>query len=219
MIQFDIDIRALKTAAIAVGAEQTRYYLNGVCIQHTAAGPLFVATDGARLIAARHDWADGAPDAFAPVIVPLDLIKRVKIARKAGNVATLTLDYGADAEQRTPRVTIAYDGSSVTANAIDGTFPDWRRVIPRAPASGVTAQYNPDYLAGFSDAIKILEGGKTSNLPVVAHNGDSPALVDLATSGRVQAFGVLMPFRIKRDVLTAAPAWADVTGESVADAA
>jgi hypothetical protein len=38
-----------------------------------------------------------------------------------------------------------------------------------------------------------------------------PALVDLGDAGAVQAFGVLMPCRIKRDVQTRAPAWASVT--------
>ena len=78
---FDTDIRALKAAAIAAGTEQTRYYLNGVCIQHTPTGPVFVATDGHRLIAAAHDWQGDAPAPFAPVIVPLELLKRIKIVR------------------------------------------------------------------------------------------------------------------------------------------
>lgn len=217
---FTIDIRALKSTAVAASSEETRYYLKGVCVEHTPAGPVFVATDGARLIAARHDWLDdtGAPPAFAPVIIPADLIKRVKVGRRDPNEATLTLDYRDGAT--CPHVTITHAGAAVTSGAIDGTYPDWRRVVPREPASGAVAQYDCDLLATFRDAMRQLAGGKTDALPIVAHNGDNPAIVDMGDAGgRVQAFGVLMPFRVMRDVLTAAPAWTAVTGASVATAA
>jgi DNA polymerase-3 subunit beta len=207
---FDIDIRALKAAAIAAGTEQTRYYLNGVCIQHTPTGPIFVATDGHRLIAARHDWQGDAPAPFAPVIVPLELLKRIKIVRKASDVATITLT-GDGADRK---VAIDYAGGTVAANAIDGVFPDWRRVIPQGEPNGVACQFQAQYLDAFRDAMAILAGGKGDAQPNIAHNGDNPALVDLGDAGAVQAFGVLMPYRIKRDNLqTRAPAWASVTTE------
>lgn len=209
MIQFTIDIRALKAAAIAASAEETRYYLKGVCVEWTPAGPVFVATDGARLLAARHDWLDdaGAPEAFKPVIIPADLIKRVKVGRRDPNEATLAFEYRDGGA--TPYVTITLAGASVTSGAVDGTFPNWRAVVPREPASGELAQYDCDFLASFRDAMRQLAGGKTDALPIVAHNADSPAIVDLGdVGGRVQAFGVIMPFRIKRDVLDRAPEWA-----------
>lgn len=211
---FDIDIRALKAAAIAAGTEQARYYLNGVCIQYTPTGPIFVATDGHRLIAARHDWQGDAPTPFEPVIVPLELLKRIKIVRKASDVATITLT--GDGVDR--KVAIDYAGGTVAANAIDGVFPDWRRVIPQSEPNGVACQFQAQYLDAFRDAMAILSGGKSDAQPNIAHNGDNPATVDLGDAGAVQAFGVLMPYRIKRDVLTRAPAWASVTGESVATA-
>jgi DNA polymerase-3 subunit beta len=210
MTTFDIDIRALKAAAIAAGTEQTRYYLHGVCIQHTPTGPVFVATDGHRLLAARHDWQGDAPAPFAPVIVPLELLKRVKIVRKASDVATITLT--GDGGDR--KVAIDYAGGTVAANAIDGCFPDWRRVVPQEEPSGVACQFQAQYLDAFRDAMAILAGGKGDAQPNIAHNGMDPAIVDLGDAGAVQAFGVLMPYRIKRDnLLTRAPAWASVTAE------
>ena len=209
-VTFDIDIRALKAAAIAAGVEQTRYYLNGVCIQHTPSGPIFIASDGHRLIAARHDWQSGLPEAFEPVIVPLDLIKRIKIVRKASDVATITLSVGDDGARK---VAIDYAGATVAANAIHGVFPDWRRVIPQSEPNGVACQFQAQCLDAFRDAMAILSGGKSDAQPRIAHNGDNPAIVDLGKAGAVQAFGVLMPYRIKRDFLTRAPAWASVTAE------
>jgi DNA polymerase-3 subunit beta len=206
---FDFDIRALKATAIAASTEQTRYYLNGVCIEHSPNGPIFIATDGHRMIAARHDWQGDAPAAFAPVIVPLELLKRIKISRKASDFATITLT----GEGGDRKVAIDYAGATVAANEIDGCFPDWRRVIPQNEPSGVACQFQAQYLDAFRDAMAILAGGKSDAQPNIAHNGMDPALVDLGDAGAVQAFGVLMPYRIKRDLQTRAPAWASVTTE------
>ena len=70
---------ALKATAIAASTEQTRYYLNGVCIEHSPNGPIFIATDGHRLIASTQKWLVENPATFAPAIIPLSLIKRIKV--------------------------------------------------------------------------------------------------------------------------------------------
>jgi DNA polymerase-3 subunit beta len=89
---FDFDIRALKATAIAASTEQTRYYLNGVCVEHSPNGPIFIATDGHRLIASTQKWLEENPATFAPVIVPMSLIKRVKVSRKF-DIATMTIEH------------------------------------------------------------------------------------------------------------------------------
>ncbi len=209
MTTFTIDLRALKACAIAASAEKTRYYLKGVCIEHKPAGPVFVATDGARLIAARHDWRDdtGAPEAFWPVIIPSSLIKRIKVGARDSNDATVTLaTVGANALQ----ISLTHAGATYTEGAIDGTFPAWRNVVPRDDASGELAHYDITLLATFTDAAKILHGRKDVK-PFVAHNGPNPTMVDLRTAHNdpVQAFGVIMPIRDQRkEPLSRAPAWA-----------
>ncbi len=208
MTTFTIDLRALKACAIAASVEETRYYLKGVCIEHMPAGPVFVATDGARLIAARHAWRDdtGAPEAFAPFIVPLSLVKRIKIGARASNDATVTL---ATVGNNALQISIAHAGVTYTEGGIDAVYPAWRNVVPRDDASGELAHYDFKLLATFAEAAKALHG-RGDFRPIVAHNGPNPAMVDLLAGlgAPIEAFGVIMPIRDRRDApLTRAPAW------------
>jgi len=207
MVKFTMDLRALKAAAIAASVDEARYYLKGVCVEYTPEGPVCVATDGHRLIAVHQPWQGDAPDAFEPVIVPLDLIKRIKIARKDPTTADVTFTAVDDVAPKGFRVSIDHAGATYAAGSIAAVFPSWRNVIPQAPLSGQVAHFQAHYVASFLDAIKAL--GKTDSQPAILHNGDSPALVDLGDYGdEFEAFGVLMPYRMKRDLLDAPPAWA-----------
>jgi len=96
-----------------------------------------------------------------------------------------------------------YVGTSVIFAPIDGTFPDWRRIIPKE-TDGKPAQFNPAYVGDFAKVTKALGQGQTA----FAYNGDGPALVTFGDD--IDGFGVLMPMRIKREIPTRAPAWATV---------
>lgn len=202
MTTFQINIAAIKATTIAASNEETRYYLKGVCVQHTPSGSIFVATDGHRMIVTRHDWIDAIPETFAPAIVPLSLIKKIKINKKIEN-ATVTLEKQATG----PRlIKIEYCGAIFAEYEIVGTFPDWRRVMPQS-CDGTVAQFNPDYVAAFSEAGRILGGGKCDVAVCISHNGGSPALVRFwREDNPVQSFGVLMPVRTNAP-MTSPPAW------------
>jgi len=205
MTIFTINIRALKATAIAVGKDETRYYLNGVNIEYDATGVLFVATDGHRLIASRHDWIGEAPASFASVIVPLSLIKKIKPTKKEDE-ATLAIDKRPDGAVV---LSIAYDGSTYSEHAIAGTFPGWRNIIPQS-ADGVAAQYDPEYLAAFKEAGRILGGGKCDAAVAVSYNSGNAALVRFWKANEsVDSFGVIVPMRPEAaPALSAPPSWA-----------
>jgi DNA polymerase-3 subunit beta len=183
-----INIRLLKAVAIAASTEQTRYYLNGVNLQVANGEATMVATNGHMMLGARHATVADA----CTCIIPMALIKSIKLDRKTGDLAAFSFD-GKD-------IVIRYAGSTYGSGAVDGSFPDWRAVVPREPASGDAAQFNPDYLAAFAAAARIM-GSKE---PKVAHNGLDPALVTWHSD---DTFGVLMPLRTN-DLPTLAPAWA-----------
>lgn len=180
-----INIRALKAVATAASTEQTRYYLNGVNLQVANGYATMIATNGHILMGVQHA-TDG--DACS-CIIPLALIKSLKLDRKAGDMAEFSFD-GKD-------ISIRYAGNVYGSGAIDAVFPDWRRVVPRDTPSGVAAQLNPDYLAAFAAAARLM-GGKGIE---VAHNGLNPALV----AWHDDALGVIMPVRAGAPI--AAPAW------------
>ncbi len=119
--------RLFDKAKFAISTEETRYYLNGVYM-HVAAGEggqvlRCVATDGHRL--ARIDAPmPGGADGMAGVIVP---------RKTVGELRKLLDDDGADiaVSVSDTKVRFATPGITLTSKVIDGTFPDYTRVIPQ----------------------------------------------------------------------------------------
>lgn len=113
-VEFDVDLAALVAPVqFAISTEETRYYLNGVYLHATEAGTVAVATDGHRL--SRHTGPFLA--SFDGVILPRKL---VSILPK-GNVRV---------SLSSTKVRIATQDTTITSKLIDGTFPDYQRVIP-----------------------------------------------------------------------------------------
>jgi len=115
----------------AISTEETRYYLNGIYIHAGksknggAEIPVLraVATDGHRLARVEMALPDGA-GGLPGVIIPR---KTVLEARKL-------LDEAADrieVQLSETKVRFAFDSITLTSKLIDGTFPDYERVIPQ----------------------------------------------------------------------------------------
>jgi len=112
--EFDIDLAQLfAPVSFAISTEETRYYLNGIFFRG-GANAVAVATDGHRL--ARNNAGD-LPD-FAGVIVPR---KTVSLLPK-GTVSVAVSD---------SRIRVAKGDFVILSKLIDGTFPDYERVIPK----------------------------------------------------------------------------------------
>jgi hypothetical protein len=114
----------------AMSHDKTRYYLDGVYLHHVAeAGALlrFVATDGDRLATADVDAAEGA-ETIRPVILSRTFVtEAIKGAGKRRDAfKPVRLAIGADYA----RLTYS-DGSVTDGPLVNGTFPEYERVIPR----------------------------------------------------------------------------------------
>jgi DNA polymerase-3 subunit beta len=180
---FEINVRALKAVACAVSSEETRYYLCGVNVEFLSHTVVMTATDGHGMIVARHK---NLSLQHAPVIIPAKLIARIKL-HKSTEMGALIIDGG--------KLTVDYMGEIYGDNAIDGTFPDYRRVFPKE-VSGVAAQYASDQVAVFTKARRIMLANNKAQSPHIHHNGLDPAIVDVMEHGHsVEMVGVLMPFR------------------------
>jgi len=197
MLKVTLSIRALRAVLVAVSSEETRYYLNGINLEFTPDGVIMAATDGHRMIVLRQPYGEhGATGAHASVIVPRDLVAKLKVNKRDGDAMT-TLTIGDDG-----RLTFEHAGESFGGSRIDGAFPDYRRVVPQN-VSNEAAQYNPAYLADFAKARVELGAEPTKKggaSPVVRYNGGSPAIVDFAYGTSFQAIGVIMPIRDRTDV-------------------
>ncbi|RWC28182.1 MAG: hypothetical protein EOS70_28140 [Mesorhizobium sp.] len=109
-----------------VSTEETRHYLNGVAFEFgwNDDGMLrAVATDGHRL-GSRQMAPAGALPQRPTVIIPRAAIKAIA-ALAGGKEVTLSVD--------DTRAELTFGDFTIRTKLIDGTFPDWRRVVPQGP--------------------------------------------------------------------------------------
>ncbi|HEY6632290.1 MAG TPA: DNA polymerase III subunit beta [Rhizobiaceae bacterium] len=127
---FRIDSAALRglidKTQFAISTEETRYYLNGIYFHTIEAGGKLklraVATDGHRLARAEMDAPAGS-EGMPGVIIPRKTVSELQKLVDVPDVAV-----AAELSETKIRFTI---GSVVlTSKLIDGTFPDYQRVIP-----------------------------------------------------------------------------------------
>ena len=119
--------RLFDKAKFAISTEETRYYLNGVYM-HVAEGEggrvlRCVATDGHRLARIDAELPEGA-EAMAGVIVPR---KTVNELRKLLDDDEALIEVSVSET----KVRFATPSIVLTSKVIDGTFPDYSRVIPQ----------------------------------------------------------------------------------------
>jgi DNA polymerase-3 subunit beta len=110
----------------AISTEETRYYLNGIFF-HVADEELkAAATDGhrlARFTLKRPDGAEGMPDVIVPRKCVAELRKLLEDA----------LDTNVEIDLSASKIRFTLGGENgvvLTSKLIDGTFPDYSRVIP-----------------------------------------------------------------------------------------
>lgn len=120
--------RLFDKAKFAISTEETRYYLNGVYM-HVAQGedgPVLrcVATDGHRLARIDAPLPDGAAE-MPGVIVPRKTVGELRKLLEDDDTAIAVSVSETKVRFATPTI-------SLTSKVIDGTFPDYTRVIPQA---------------------------------------------------------------------------------------
>lgn len=118
--------RLVDKAKFAISTEETRYYLNGIYL-HVAESDgaqmmRSVATDGHRL--ARVEMAapagsEGMPGIIVPRKTVLELSRLIEDGE--GDVEVAVSD---------AKIRFAVNGAVLTSKLIDGTFPEYSRVIP-----------------------------------------------------------------------------------------
>lgn len=118
--------RLIDKTRFAISTEETRYYLNGIYL-HTASSEggtalRAVATDGHRLAQVELACPPGA-EGMPGVIIPR---KTVHELRRLLDAAGDTVRVGVSPA----KIRFEMDSVTLTSKLIDGTFPDYGRVIP-----------------------------------------------------------------------------------------
>lgn len=119
--------RLFDKSRFAISTEETRYYLNGVYmhVADTDGGKALrcVATDGHRLARVDAELPEGAAD-MPGVIVPRKTVAELKKLLDDDD-AEIAVSVGET------KVRFATPTITLTSKVIDGTFPDYTRVIPK----------------------------------------------------------------------------------------
>jgi DNA polymerase-3 subunit beta len=162
----------------AVSTEETRYYLNGIylhSLENDEGDKILrgVATDGHRLARFDMDQPEGAGD-----------IEGVIIPRKAINEMRKLIDsYEGDVEIALSATKIRFQYSDVilTSKLIDGTFPDYSRVIPEG--NDRKLEIDCKQLAEAVDRVSTISSDKTRSVKLAMSEGHLVLSVHSAEHG------------------------------------
>jgi DNA polymerase III subunit beta len=167
----------------AISTEETRYYLNGIFIHEKADKLIVAATDGHRL--AR--WRDDLPGGLGTGVLPDAILPRKEVAVIDMMIDALPkgFDGACEVSLSSSRCAVQLGSARLLTNTIDGTFPDYTRVIPTANDDGFTVDAN-----AFLDAIKrarIANTEKTRPISFEAKDGSLTIACQSLEHGRAEA--------------------------------
>lgn len=204
MLTAQINLKTIAAVSLAASTDETRYYLKGVFLEVARDGVTYIATDGHVLLASHEALADDAErnTLCGTFIIPIGIC-RAKRDKRESALATLQGESVTSAA-----LTIAKDdGTATRFKVIDGTFPNWRRVVPGTssnPFAPLTAstfaqacdnkapQFNPTLLA-VMQKFSLAMGDK--GVPYVHYSdAGSPAPITFGPDAG-ESFGIVMPVR------------------------
>ena len=190
----------------ATSSEETRYYLKGVYVeQHDKDGIQLIATDGHVLLrkpVARNafigaDVSRQATQFDRGFILALDTADKAMKAKTVGDawlygdtatgiVQVLDVDGKADKGYRRVGV-LEFD-------RIDGTFPDWRRILPAVEPgfAGASVCVELAKLVQMQKAAKVY--GRNSPVRITAGEAGAPMLIEFGSDCEGLT-GIVMPLR------------------------
>lgn len=115
----------IERTRFAISTEETRYYLNGIYLHEVAAGGLLraVATDGHRLAQAQMSLPGGAAGMPGIIVPRKTVLEIVKLMEGEDGEVEVSIS--------SAKIRFNVGKLVLTSKLIDGTFPDYERVIPR----------------------------------------------------------------------------------------
>lgn len=175
---YTIATKDLQAVSLAMAKADIRYYLNGVLFElDNAEGYRLVGTDGHRM----HIVCKRKAQAADSVIMPSDTVKQLcKLKEAFFTVEPL--------ENRQIKITTI--SSVLTVQAVEGKYPDYRRVMPTKIQQTEVTHYMPDYLVDLAKAQKIL-GTEQQHGYITQQGTNAGVYVDNDKS----FYAVIMPLR------------------------
>ena len=149
----------------AISTEETRYYLNGIYLHKAERDGInvlrAVATDGHRLANVESPLPAGAED-MPGVIVPRKAVTELrKLIDESGDEVRVSLSE--------TKIRFAFDDAVLTSKLIDGTFPDYERVIPVGNDKTMEVDCKP--FADAVDRVSAISSEKSRAVKLALTNG------------------------------------------------
>ncbi len=160
------DLRSLiDRTRSAISTEETRYYLNGVYMhaaQRDGVDVLrVVATDGHRLASVEVPLPDGAAG-MPGVIVPRKTVTELrKLIDETAEDVSISLSES--------KIQFSFETATLTSKLIDGTFPDYERVIPSG--NDKTMEIDRKLFAEAVDRVSAISTEKSRAVKLSLSNG------------------------------------------------
>ncbi len=160
------DLRGLiDRTRFAISTEETRYYLNGIYLHAAKSEKVAVlravATDGHRLARVELPLPEGAAG-MPGVIVPRKAVIEVRklIEETEGDISISLSD---------SKIRFGFDNVTLTSKLIDGTFPDYERVIPTGNDKVLEAERKPLFDA--VDRVSAISSEKSRSIKMNCEKG------------------------------------------------
>lgn len=169
--------RLIEKTQFAISTEETRYYLNGIYLHtidvmgHTMLRA--VATDGHRLARVEADAPQGSAG-MPGIIVPRKAVSEILKLVETG-VDTVAIEVSAS------KIRLTFGEVVLTSKLIDGTFPDYQRVIPTANDKLLTVE-KADFVAAV-DRVSTISSERTRAVKLAVADGKLTLSVTNPDSG------------------------------------
>ena len=148
--------RLFDLASFCQSSEETRYYLNGVYLHSHEGTARAVATDGHRL--ARIDSSIQAD--FPGIIIPRKIVGELR--KLDGDQVTVQISE--------TKLRVTAGDVVLLSKVIDGTFPDYTRVVPQNNTNLFTA--NADDMKAASDLVALMSSERTKSVRMSFAGGE-----------------------------------------------
>ena len=165
--------RLIDKTKFAISTEETRYYLNGIYV-HAHDGVLrAVATDGHRLALSEMALPTGAEN-LPGVIIPRKTVAEIRrlIDGGDGDVSLSVSD---------AKIRFNYGSAVLTSKLIDGTFPDYERVIPKTNEKELVIDNK--VFASAVDRVATISAEKSRSIKMTLSQDNLSLVVDNPESG------------------------------------
>ncbi len=154
----------------AMSTEETRYYLNGIYLHAIEKDGMpflcAVATDGHRLAKLDMPLPEGAAS-MPGIIIPRKTVSEIrKLVEDAADQIEISMSEN--------KIRFSFDHIRMTSKLIDGTFPDYQKVIPQG--NDQLIELNPAEFSKAVDRVATITASDKSRAVKLSINGNAMTL-------------------------------------------